>query len=170
MAKKKGKKRAAVKHAVRHVGRKLRHAGETRPGKIIMHAGIMGATGVATSLVVNNVPKVKDLSAPWKGGIQATAGILAVFFGKKRWMKSAGAGAIVASVFSLARSIGKVDPLAGPGAGRPTLPPEVMQRLIRQGSMSMPAPVSMNRPANVTMNRPANVTMRGGSGWGGASF
>lgn len=172
MAKKKGRKRAAVKHAARRVGHKVRAAAETRPGKLLIMAGTAAASGVATSYAINHIPKVKDMDATVKSGIQGALGLAAIFLGKKKWIKSVGAGAVIAGVMGLTKSVLKLDPLAGPGAGKMTLPPDVLAKLIRNGSMSMPASVSMHRPASVAMNRPASVAMRGrgSSGWGGVSF
>lgn len=163
-----GSKMAKAKKAAKKAAHKVRAGMETRPGKMLMAAGTMAAGGVATSFAVNKIPKVKDLSQTMKSGIQTGAGLAAVFLGKKRWIKGLGAGAFVAGIFGLTKSVLKLDPLAGPGAGAPTLAPSQMARLTR-GEMNVPAAVRMNVPARVSMrgNPPIGGSRSGGwgSGW-----
>lgn len=160
MAKKKSRGRA--RRALSH----LRAGMDTRPGKVLMMAGTAAAGGVATSFAINKLPKVRDLSPGIKSAIQGGAGLAAVFLGRKKWIKGLGAGAVIAAVFGLTKSALKLDPLAGPGAGQPTLSPEQMRR-ITGGGMAVPA-------SNVRMNVPAAVSMRGGrppiSGWGSGGW
>lgn len=171
MAKKKGHKRAAVKHVAKRVRHHAKSAMSTRPGKILMAAGIAAAGGVVTSLAVNHTPKVKDMSQTSKALLQGGAGLLAVFFAPKAWMKALGGGAVLASAFGVSKSVLKLDPLAGPSAGAPTLPPDMMRRLAQGTGMGLPAKVSMRGmglPARVRMNGPVIPSRSGG--WGGVSF
>lgn len=169
MAKKRGRKRAAVKHAARRVARRIGAGMDTKPGKVIMAAGVAAAGGIATSYALNHIPKVKDMSQTVKSGAQVAAGIAAILFGKKKWIKGLGAGAIIAGVFGVSKAVLKLDPMAGPGAGNSTLPPDVMRRLINQGRMGIPANVRMGLPASVRMNGPISSRSRS-SGWGGVSL
>jgi len=145
----------------------LRAGMDTRPGKVLMMAGTAAAGGVATSFAINKLPKVRDLSPGVKSAIQGGVGLAAVFLGRKKWIKGLGAGAAIAAVFGLTKSILKLDPLAGPGAGTPTLSPSQMARLTNGG---MAVPVNQ-----VRMNIPAAVSMRGGNrspigGWGSGGW
>jgi len=163
--KRKGSKMAKTKKTARKIGGKLKAGMNTKPGQLLTMAVIASAGGVATSLAINKTPKIKDLSQPTKSAIQAGLGLLAIFFGQKKLIKSMGAGAVIASVFALTKSITKIDPLAGPGSQTPTLSPAQMARLL---SMNAPASVRMNAPASVRMNAPASVSMGGTSpvkGW-----
>jgi len=156
----------AKKHHKKTHSKKARGTGQSgfAPMQVITAAGMAAAGGVATSFAINKTPMVKDLSANLKAGIQGAAGVAAILFLRKRWMKSLGAGAVIAAVFSASKSILKLDPLAGPGAGAPTLTADQMRRLLGG---------QMNMPSNVRMNVPAPVRMRGGpvmpfapGGWG----
>lgn len=160
-----GAKMAKAKKAAKRAASAIRAGMDTRPGKVLAMAGTAAAGGVGTSLIINNVPKVKDMSQTTKSGIQVGAGLAAVFFGRKRWIKGLGAGAVIAGVFGLTKSVVKLNPLAGPGAGAPTLSPEQMRRLT-SGGMSVPANVRMGVPANVRMNG-APSSGWGSGGWGG---
>jgi hypothetical protein len=160
------KKKKSVSHKVRRAGRRFAAAAGTRPGQVLIMAGTAAAGGVATSFAINNIPKVKELSAMNKSLIQGGLGIAAVLFGgKRKWVKGLGAGSVIAAVFGLSKSVLNLNPLAGPGAGSPTLSPSQMARIT---GMNAPANVRMNLPASVRMNTPANVRMRGNapvSGW-----
>jgi len=156
-----GRKMSKRRKAVRHVARRIKAGMGTKPGQVVMAAGMAAAGGVATSLVINNVPKVKDMGALAKSGMQGAAGLAAIFFGRKRWMKSLGSGAVIAAVFGASKELLKLNPLAGPSAGSPTLPRAELQRLIANG---------MGLPANVRMNRPAQVSMNGGRSYGGSGW
>lgn len=166
---KRRKKSRTVKHKVRRAGRKAAVAMGSKPVQVLMMAGTAAAGGVATSFIVNKTPKIKDMSQGTKSMIQGGLGLAAIFLGKKKWMKSLGAGSVIASVFGLSKALLKLDPLAGPSAGRPTLSPSQMNRLIRNGSMGLPANVRMGVPANVRMGNSSVVPPRSG-GWGGVSF
>lgn len=162
--KKKGSKHAAVKSVARKAYRRASAGLDTKPGKVLLAAGMAAAGGVVTSYAINNIPKVKDLSQNVKSGAQLAVGVAAIFFGRKKWIKSLGAGAVVAGVFGAVKSLSGINPLAGPSAGGQTLPAWQMQRLLNGRSMS--APVS-----SIRMSAPANVSMRGGAkGFGGVSF
>lgn len=175
MAKKKRRVGRKAKVAVRRAGRRAKAAMGSRPGQILMMAGTATAGALGTSMAINavfnNIDSLKTKSAGWKSGAQFALGLLGVYFGKKRWIKNLGAGAVLGGVLGGVKSVTGVDPLAGPSAGRPTISPEQLRRLIASGGR-------MNIPANVrTMNMPANVTMRGpiipgnrSKGFGGMSF
>jgi hypothetical protein len=170
-----------VVHHSRRAGRGIKSAMGTKPGQVVLMATTAAAGGVATSFAINNIPKVRDMSPMTKSLVQGGLGVAAIMFGgKRKWVKGLGAGAVIASIFGLSKSVLKLDPLAGPSSGSPTLSPAAMQKLLSGGRMSSPVRnVSMNRPAAVTMNRPASgVTMnesfpipgwnsgRWGNGWG----
>lgn len=162
-----GAKMAKAKKAAKRAVSKIRAGMDTRPGKVLTMAGTAAAGGVGTSLIINNTPKVKDMSQTTKSLIQGGAGLAAIFLGRKRWIKGLGAGAVIAGVFGLTKSVVKLNPLAGPGAGTPTLSPEQMRRLTG-GGMNVPAAVRMNVPASVRMrgNGSGNWNAGGwGSGW-----
>lgn len=158
---KKGTRRAAVKRVAKRAYGRARAGLDTRPGKVLVAAGMAAAGGVATSYAINHIPKVKDFSQNVKSGVQLAAGVAAIMFGKKRWIKSLGAGAVVAGVFSVVKSVSGINPLAGPSAGMPTLPPSQFRKLVNMGA-----------PANsVRMGDPARVVMRGNSkGFGGIAM
>lgn len=161
------KAKKKIKSAAKGAARRFKAAAGTRPGQVLIMAGTAAAGGVATSFAVNNIPKVKELSAMNKSLIQGGLGLAAVMFGgKRKWVKGLGAGSVIAAVFGLSKSVLNLNPLAGPGAGAPTLSPSQMARIT---GMSVPANVRMNVPANVRMNAPRNdVRMRGNapvSGW-----
>lgn len=132
------------------------------PVKVLMFAGLAAGGGVATSYAVNKTPKVKDLSAGMKSGLQIAAGLAGMFFLKNKWLKGLSAGAVVAGTMGGVKAVLKVDPLAGPGG--PKLPPGEMNRLTN-GRMGVPANVRMGVPANVTM-RGARSSGWGSQGWG----
>jgi hypothetical protein len=163
MAKRKG--RHAVRR-VRHAVGRARAAMDTRPGKVIGMAGMAAAGGAATSFIINKVPKVRDMSQGTKSAIQGAAGLAAIFLGKKKWIKGLGAGAVIAAAFGGVKAVLKLDPLAGPGAGRPTLSPSQMRR-ITGGGMNVPASVSMGVPSSVRMRGGSEGFGGGASGWGG---
>jgi len=169
MAKKRGRKRAAVKRAAHRVARRIGAGMDTKPGKVLMAAGVAAAGGIATSYALNHIPKVKDMSQTVKSGAQVAAGIAAILFGKKKWIKGLGAGAVIAGVFGVSKSVLKLDPMAGPGAGLSKLPPEVMKRLINSGKMGIPASIRMGLPASIRMGGPLSTPVRS-SGWGGVSM
>ncbi len=172
MAKRRRKSRT-VKHKVRRAGRRASVAMATKPIQMLTMAATAAAGGVATSFIVNKTPKIKEMSQGTKSAIQGGLGLAAIFFGKKKWIKSLGAGSVIASVFGLSKAILKLDPLAGPGSGRPTLSPSQVQRLIRTGSMGVPANVrapGMGLPASVRMGGNSSVIPSRSGGWGGVSF
>jgi histidinol dehydrogenase len=156
-----GAKMAKTRKAVKRVAHKVRAGLETRPGKVLMMAGTAAAGGMATSFAINNIPKVKDMSQMSKAMIQGGAGLAAIVLGKKKWMKGLGSGAVIAAVFGISKSVLKLDPLAGPGAGAPTLSPAQLRRIT---GMGVPAAVTMNVPANVSMR--GNAPAWGSNGWG----
>lgn len=161
------KAKKKIHHAAKGAARRFKAAAGTRPGQVLIMAGTAAAGGVATSFAINNIPKVKELSAMNKSLIQGGLGVAAIMFGgKRKWVKGLGAGSVIAAVFGLSKSVLNLNPLAGPGAGSPTLSPSQMARLT---GMNVPANVRMNLPARVQMNAPRNdVRMRGNapvSGW-----
>lgn len=162
---KKGASKMKKKHHKKsHSKAKFGGQGGFAPLQVLTMAATAAAGGVATSFAVNKTPMVKDFGAGMKSGIQGAAGLAAIFFGRKRWLKSLGVGAVIASVFSASKNILKLDPLAGPGAGAPTLTADQMRRLLG-GQMNMPSNVRMNVPAPVRM-RGAPVMPFGSGGWG----
>jgi hypothetical protein len=162
---KKGVPKMKKKHHKKSHSAKSRFGSQAgfAPVQVLTAAGMAAAGGVATSFLINKAPKVKELSVGFKSGIQGAAGLAAILFGKKKWMKSLGAGAVIAAVFSASKNILKLDPLAGPSAGAPTLTADQMRRLLG-GQMNMPSNVRMNIPAPVRM-RGAPVMPFGSGGW-----
>jgi len=158
---------AKVKRVARRARRavsRVRAGLDTRPGKVLMMAGTAAAGGVATSFALNKTPKVKDLSAGMKSGLQIAAGLAGLWFLKPKWAKGLSAGSVIAGVMGGAKAVLKLEPLAGPGAGTPTLSADAMRRLTN-GRMGVPA-------GNVRMGTPANVRMKGSSssGWGSGGW
>lgn len=152
MAKKRGKKRAAVKAAYR----KVRAGMDTRPGKMIVFAGEATAGAILSSLLVNKAPVVREQGRMVKSLSQGGLGLLAILFVKNRHAKALGAGAVIAAVMGAAKEVFKVEPLAGPG-GRRVLTPSEMSRITGNGSMGIPlekmgVPLSA-APANAGFNR-----------------
>jgi len=162
-----GHKMAKAKKAAKRAGHALRAGMETRPGKVLMAAGTAAAGGVATSFVINKTPKIKDLSQGMKSALQGGAGLAAIVLGRKKWIKGMGAGAVIAAVFGLTKAVLKIDPLAGPSAGTPTLSPSQMRQLTG-GQMNVPASVRMNVPARVSMGGRAPIGGWSSGGWGNA--
>jgi len=171
MAKRKKRRGVARAKSVARKGvRRLKELGSSRPGQVLISAAQAAVGGVATSFALNNIPKVKDMSTATKSGAQVALGLAGIFFGKNRWMKSLGAGSVIAGVFGITKEVLKLNPLAGPGPTMATLPPDVMRRLINRGSMGLPARVRMGLPANVRMGLPARVRMSGSNSYGGVAL
>jgi hypothetical protein len=139
------KRRKRIRHSVKRAGRKVRHAMETKPGKLIAMAAEAAAGGVLTSLVVNKAPMIKDQSRMVKSAAQGGLGLLAVLFVKNKHVKSLGAGAMIAAIMGVAKQAFNVEPLAGPSEGRPRLTPSEMAR-ITKGQMNIPLPGTMGVP------------------------
>lgn len=170
MAKRKGRKRAAVRKVARRARRRIGAAMATKPGKLIVGAGIATAGGVASSFALNNIPKVKDMSAGTKVLAQLGIGLAAIMFGRKPWIKALGGGAVVAGAFGASKTFLNLNPLAGPGAGVSTLPPDVMRQLMR-GRLGRPVgAVGMGRPVGQVAMRGRVPTMGGGSSYGGVAI
>lgn len=155
MARRKGRKRAAVRRAARRVGAAM----DTRPGKVVTMAVVATGGAVASSFVVNKTPLLKDQNRTVKALLQGGLGLAAIFFVRNRHVKALGAGAVIAAAMGAAKELLKVEPLAGPG-GRRTLTPSEMARIT--GGMNMPLPGGMNAPMSTA---PGNAGFnRGGFG------
>lgn len=150
------RRKKSVRGRARRAVRRVRVGMETRPGKVVTMAVTAAAGGVFSSLVVNNAPMIKDQNSAIKSAVQGGLGLAAIMFVRNRHVKSLGAGAVVAAVMGAAKSLLKVEPLAGPSAGRRVLSPSEMAR-ITGGQMSIPYP-QMNvplatAPGNAGFNR-----------------
>lgn len=155
--KKRGHRRAAVKRVAKSAYRRTRRALDTRPGKILMASAIATGGAVGTSFAINNIPKVKDLSAGMKSGIQIALGFAGIFLVRNKMVKAASAGSVIAGVMGGVKALTGINPMAGPSAGIPTLSQSQMQRLMQTGGMSLPVSrVRMNQPAMVRMRGPFN--------------
>lgn len=151
------RRRKSVRGRARRAVRRVRAGMETRPGKVVTMALSAAAGGILTSLAVNNAPVIKDQSSMVKSGAQGALGLAAIMFVRNKHVKSLGAGAIIAGVMGLAKSMLKVEPLAGPSAGRRVLSPSEMSR-ITGGQMNIPLPGRMgvplaSAPGNAGFNR-----------------
>ena len=143
----KSKKSKAV--AVGHKAKKkIRAVVSSRPGQIMLMAVEASAGAVVTSLIVNKAPVISKQSKTVKSLVQAVVGVSAVMFLKNKHAKSAGAGAVIAAVMSMAKEYLKVEPLAGPSMGARTLSPSELNRLT---GMGMPLNGSMGIPLNGSM-------------------
>lgn len=159
--KKKTRKRGRVRARARAVTRRASKALATRPGQVVVAAGTAAAGGVASSLIVNYTPVLKDQGKLTKALLQGGLGMLGIFFLKNRFAKALGAGAVIASGFTLTKELLKVNPLAGPG-DKATLTPDQMRSLVN-GQARLNSPVSdmrLGAPVrDVRMNVPADVRM-----------
>lgn len=161
--KKKGSRRASVRKTVRRARRRVGVAiASNKPVALLIGAGIAAGGAVGTSYAINNLPKVKDLSAGWKAATQIGLGFGAIFFGKFKLVKALGAGSVVAGMMGGVKALTGINPMAGPSAGTATLSPSQMRQLINQGGMN--APVS-----RIRMNQPAPVRMHGAFNQGNPS-
>lgn len=152
------KRKRHIRRAVHHARRKAGAAMESRPGKIITMAVTAAAGGVASSMIINKAPVIKDQGRAMKSLVQGGLGIAAVMFFRNRHVKSLGAGAVIAAVMGAAKELLKVEPLAGPSAGSRTLSPSEMAR-ITGGQMNIPLPGGMNVPmSSATSNAGFNRT------------
>jgi len=150
------RRKRSVRGRARRAVRRMRTGMESRPGKILTMAVSAAAGGVLTSLAVNNAPMIKDQNSTVKSAVQGAIGVGAIMFVRNRHVKSLGAGAVIAAVMGIAKSMLKVEPLAGPSAGRRTLSPSELNR-ITGGQMNIPLP-RMNvplasAPGNAGFNR-----------------
>jgi hypothetical protein len=151
------RRRKSVRGRARRAVRRVRAGMETRPGKVVTMALSAAAGGILTSLAVNNAPVIKDQSSTVKSVAQGALGIAAIMFVRNKHVKSLGAGAVIAAVMGAAKSMLKVEPLAGPSAGRRVLSPSEMNR-ITGGQMNIPLPGRMgvplaSAPGNAGFNR-----------------
>lgn len=152
------KRKRHTGRAVHHARRKVGAAMDTRPGKVITMAVTAAAGGIASSLIVNKAPVIKDQGRTVKALLQGGLGMAAVMFVRNRHVKSLGAGAVIAAVMGAAKELFKMEPLAGPSAGSRTLSPSEMMRLTG-GQMNIPLPGGMNAPlGNATTNAGFNRT------------
>ena len=99
--KRKGTRRAAVKHGVRRARRRVGVALASRPAQILMGAGVATAGALGTSFAINNIPKVMDYKPGTKSAIQVGIGLAAIFFVRHKAVKALGAGAVVAGVMGV---------------------------------------------------------------------
>lgn len=148
-----------VAHRVRRGARRVGAAMETRPGKVVMMAIEATAGGVVTSMAVNKFAPA-GMSPTTKSLIQGGLGLAAVMFIKNRHVKSAGAGAVIASLMGVAQSLFKVSALSGPSGGSRTLTPSELNRLVT-GGMGLPLnPMNMPLSGGV----PSGAGFKGGFG------
>lgn len=154
------RKKRSIRGRARRAGRRVKVAMETRPGKVATMAVTAAAGAVASSLIVNKTPVIRDQGRAAKALLQGGVGLAAILFVRNRHIKSLGAGAVIASVMGAAREFLKVEPLAGPSAGSRMLSPSEM-RALTSGQMAMPYPGSMNAPLE---------TAPGNAGFGRAGF
>lgn len=154
------RRKKSVRHRARRAGRRFGAAMGTKPGQVVVAAVTAAAGGVATSMIVNKAPVLKDQGRAAKALIQGGIGLAAILFIRNKHVKSLGAGAVIAAAMGVAREFLKVEPLAGPSAGSRTLTPSEMARVT--GGMNMPLPGGMNAPLG---SAPANSGFgRGGFG------
>jgi hypothetical protein len=154
MAVKRHAKRRKAMPKKRHhkSGRRSKSSVGSRPGQIVAMAATAAAGGIATSMVVNKTPVIRDQSRVVKSLVQGGLGIFAIMFVRNKMVKSLGAGAVIAAAMGAAQDLLKVQALAGPSAGSRTLTPSEMLRIT--GGMGIPLPGSMGVPMS---SAPANA-------------
>lgn len=152
------KKKSKVASAARRVAGRAKGFMTGRAGQVAMTALVATGGGIATSMLINKAPMVRDWSRGTKVLTQIGLGVAGVVFFKKPILKSMFAGAAMAGVFGASKEFLKIDPLAGDAR---TLSPEALLSLVRGGSMGVPANTRMGIPANTRMGVPASVSMNG---------
>lgn len=170
MAKKKkrtGTRRRSVRHTARRARRRVGVAMASRPAQILVGAVVATGGAVGTSYAINNIPKVKDWTPGSKASAQIALGLLAIFCPKlpllpQKFVRPAGAGAVVAGVMGLVKNFTGINPMAGPSSGGMTLSPSQMRQVISQGGMNAPV-------RSLRMNAPAPVRMHGSFNGGNPS-
>jgi len=149
VAKKKGKKRRAVAAYAKRGARRAKAAMDSKPGKVVVFAGEVGAGAVVSSLAVNRIPVIRDQGRMVKIGAQVGLGLAGLFLSRNKHVKALSAGSLVAAVMGGAREVLKLEPLAGPGPGSRTLTPAEM-RSVTAGQLGKPVnyPGQLGKPVN----------------------
>lgn len=155
-----GKRVKRAAHRVRRGARRVGAAMETKPGKVLVMALEATAGGVGTSMIINKFAPA-SLSPLAKSGIQAALGLGMVMFVRNRHVKSAGAGAVIAAMMSVAQNTLKVSALSGPSYSR-TLTGSEFDRLVN--GMNLPLSSGHGRGG---MNLPLAGSVPSGAGFQG---
>lgn len=160
---------------VKHHAKKAYGFAKANPLQLLTSTAMAVAGGVASAMLINRLPMLKDSKPMTKGAIQIGTGMLLLFVLKNRIAQALGGGAIVAGGFSLAKGAG-FDGLAGSG-GRSLTQAEMLQLGQNLANRSLGRPVNyvgqLGRPVNYSGSLGSRVmpglnTMPGWNqnGWG----
>lgn len=143
-----------AKHKAKKVYHKAKAMVHSRPGQVIMNAGIATAGGVATSMVLNFIPGVKDMDKGIKSGLQLALGLAGVFLVKNKMVQALSSGVVIAGAFGLSKKYLNLDPLASGGRRMTSAEIRELTSMLPglSGRMGIPAsvrPGSMGIPAQV---------------------